>query len=111
MDFDENNETIGSHTPELEKDVDEEKMRLFKIEFKSLIEAKAQKEYKKFEPLKYTQQVVVYGMMFKIKYRVDDDKIILAKVLKPLAYTGEPPECLELMDIGVAEDTPLSSLN
>lgn len=96
----------GGHSDE--KDVDEEKMALFKQEFKSVIETKSGKVYNTFEPLAYTHQVVA-GTIYKIKIRVDDNKIILAKVFKPLPHTGEPAVCETLLD-DQFEDVPLSSL-
>ena len=97
---------LGAHSNEL--DVSAEFYEMFKNEFRGAVEGKAGKSYTEFEPVKFTKQVVA-GMVFKIKYKVDDGKHILAKVFKPLPHTGDPAECMEFMD-DQPEDAQLSSL-
>merc|ERR1712160_40667 len=86
---------LGAHSQEL--DVDADHYPMFKEEFKGVIEANAGKTYNEFEPLKFTKQVVA-GMVFKIKYKVDDGKYILVKMYKPLPHMNQAPEVMEFTE-------------
>ena len=86
---------LGGHSNEKAID-DAELEEDFRVRFKDCVQTKAGKTYNVFEPVAYTQQVVA-GMIYKIRYKVDDDKYLLAKVFKPLPYTGNPPECMEII--------------
>lgn len=76
------------------KDVDTE-LREWANGFKSQAETKAGATFEKFDAVKYTSQVVA-GTNYWFKVEVGGDKYAHVKVFKPLPYTNEPGQVVEV---------------
>ena len=57
--------------------------------YQSLIENEANAKFDKFEPIRYSQQVVA-GMNYKIVYDIGEGRTIYVSVYQPLPYTNDP---------------------
>ena len=62
--------------------------------FKKLVEEKMDQKFTTFEPIKYTQEVTPgSGKTYNVKYKVDDDEYIHAKVSVPKWFMVNTAEC------------------
>ena len=57
--------------------------------YQSIIENEANAKFDKFEPIRYSQQVVA-GMNYKIVYDIGEGRTIYVSVYQPLPYTNDP---------------------
>lgn len=74
------------------KNADANTMAICK-DVKGKVETKLGKEFKTFEPIQYTTQVVA-GTNYKIKVKTDEDYLHI-KVHKPLPHNGTELQILE----------------
>eukprot|EP00401_Gymnodinium_catenatum_P083338 CAMPEP_0117598002 /NCGR_PEP_ID=MMETSP0784-20121206/75167_1 /TAXON_ID=39447 /ORGANISM="" /LENGTH=95 /DNA_ID=CAMNT_0005400429 /DNA_START=110 /DNA_END=397 /DNA_ORIENTATION=+ len=75
------------------KDIDAEVKELA-VSLKGAVETKLGKTFSKYEPLKYTSQVVA-GTNYKVKVACDGDEHVHVKIFQPLPHTGESPSVSE----------------
>ena len=76
----------------------DDNVKSYALEVKAKVEEKLNTTFNVYEPVSYTDKVFsgFAGTHFKIKVKVDGDKYIHIKVLKPLPVNGTEKQLLDV---------------